>query len=44
VALLIKYPPANEGHIGTRVHPWLRKIPWRGANPHGQRSLAGYGA
>jgi len=34
VALLIKYPPANEGHTGTRVHPWLRKIPWRGAWQH----------
>ena len=32
VALVVKNPPANEHrHKRHRFDPWVRKIPWRGA-------------
>ena len=49
-----KNPPANARDLRDAVFdPWVRKIPWRRAQqptslflpgePHGQRSLVGYG-
>ena len=37
VALVVKNPPANAGRH-KRFDPWVRKIPWRGA----QWNLGGY--
>ena len=52
VALVVKNPPANAGHVRHRFDPWVRKIPWRKAwqptpvflpgESHGKRSLAVY--
>ena len=49
---MVKTTPANAGHKRYKVHPWVRKIPWRRAwqptpvfSPgefHERRSLAGY--
>ena len=49
---VVKNPPANAGDRRD-IGPWAGKIPWRRAGesspiflpgePHGQRSLAGYG-
>ena len=39
VALVVKNPPANAGRYKRhRFDPWVRKIPWRGA----QWNLGGY--
>ena len=49
---MVKNPIANVGLKRLGFNPWLRKIPWSGAQQptpiflpgefHGQRSLAGY--
>ena len=33
VVLMVKDPPANAGDMRHRFNPWVRKIPWRKANP-----------
>ena len=53
VVLVVKNPSANAGDKRCRFDPWVGKIPWRRAwqptpvflpgEPHGQRSLVGYG-
>ena len=50
---VMKNPAAMQESLGHRFDPWFRKIPWRRAwhltpvflpgEPHGQRSLVGYG-
>ena len=53
--LVVGNPPANAGDIrDLEFDPWVGKIPWRRerkptpvflpGEPHGQRSLAGYGS
>ena len=49
VALVVKNPPANSGHVRDWLDPYLGNIPWRRAwqlflsrESHGQRSLVGY--
>ena len=51
---VVKNPPTSaRGRRDVKFDPWVRKIPWRRSwhplqcscleNPHGQRSLEGYG-
>ena len=52
--LMAKNPPAKAADERHRLHPWVRKVPWRRkwqptpvflpGKSHAQRSLAGYSA